>query len=68
MIVRLTPEARSDLLAIGSYIARDNPTRAVSFMRELRSKCRSLGDKPHAFPLVPVSRTMISGDGGMVII
>lgn len=53
MIVRLTAEAESDLEGIGDYIARDNPARALSFVRELRAKCLSLGETPMAFPVVP---------------
>lgn len=39
--------------SIGDDIARDNPTRAVSFVQELRAKCMDLSDMPDAFPLVP---------------
>ncbi len=53
MIVRILPAARAELEAIGDYIARDNPRRAVSFVRELRDKCLSLADMPLSFPLVP---------------
>ncbi len=53
MIVRILPDAEAELEAIGDYIARDNPLRAVSFVRELRDRCMSLADMPLAFPLVP---------------
>ncbi|MPT48397.1 MAG: type II toxin-antitoxin system RelE/ParE family toxin [Sphingobium sp.] len=53
MIVHLTAEAEYDLEAIGDYIARDNPVRALSFLSELRSKCLGLADMPERFPLVP---------------
>lgn len=53
MIVRILPDAEADLEAIGDYIARDNPQRALSFIKELRDKCKSLADVPLAFPLVP---------------
>ncbi|MCL2657540.1 MAG: type II toxin-antitoxin system RelE/ParE family toxin [Betaproteobacteria bacterium] len=53
MIVRILPAAEAELEAIGDYIARDNPRRTVSFVRELRDKCLSLADMPLAFPLVP---------------
>ncbi len=53
MIVHLTAEAEYDLEAIGDYIARDNPARAVSFLHELRAKCLGLADMPERFPLVP---------------
>ncbi len=52
MIVHLTEEAESDLEKIADYIARDNPARALSFVRELREQCLGLGDAPLAFPLV----------------
>jgi plasmid stabilization system protein ParE len=44
MIVDLSAEAEHDLEAIGDYIARDNPHRAISFIRELRTKCLDLAD------------------------
>ncbi|WP_176943578.1 type II toxin-antitoxin system RelE/ParE family toxin [Sphingomonas sp. YR710] len=53
MKVRLTSEAWHDILAIGDHIAMDNPVRARTFMRELRSKAHDLADMPYAFPLVP---------------
>ncbi|SEF11731.1 Plasmid stabilization system protein ParE [Burkholderia sp. WP9] len=53
MIVRILPAAEAELEAIGDYIARDNPSRAVSFVRELRERCLGLADMPLAFPLVP---------------
>lgn len=52
MIVELTAEAEGDLEAIGDYIARDNPVRAISLIGELREACRGLADLPHGFPLV----------------
>lgn len=53
MIVYLSAEAEYDLETIGDYIARDNPTRALTFMKELRAKCLDLADMPERFPLVP---------------
>ena len=35
MKVRLSSEARKDLIAVGDYIARDNPLRASTFVAEL---------------------------------
>lgn len=52
MIVELSAEAEADIEAIGDYIARDNPMRALSFTRELRDKCLELGALPSGFPLV----------------
>lgn len=53
MKVVLTDEALADLEAIADYIARDNPSRARSFVAELLAKARGLADMPEAFPLVP---------------
>lgn len=52
MQVVLSAEARDDLERIGDYIAQDNPARPRGFVRELLEKARSIGDTPHAFPLV----------------
>lgn len=53
MIVHISAEAERDLEAIGDYIARDDPTRALSFVQELRAKCLKLADLPEGFPVVP---------------
>lgn len=53
MIVELTAEAERDLEGIADHIARDNPERAVSFVRELRAKCLDLADFAERFALVP---------------
>ena len=53
MKVVFTRHAEIMLEEIGDYIARDNPTRALSFIRELRAKALGLADMPLAFPLVP---------------
>jgi plasmid stabilization system protein ParE len=52
MIVHFSVEAEQDLEAIGDYIARDNPRRAISFLRELREQCLGLAEMPKRFPLV----------------
>ncbi len=55
MIVHLSAEAEQDLQdleTIVDYIARDNPLRAISFLRELREKCLGLVDLPERFPLI----------------
>ena len=58
MIVHFSAEAEHDLETIDDYIARDNPTRTISFLRELREKCPGLGDLPERFPLVPRYKAM----------
>jgi toxin ParE1/3/4 len=52
MIVRLTSEAEHDLERIADNIAKDNPSRALSFVLELSDKCLSLAEMHQAFPLV----------------
>lgn len=46
-------EARRDLLAIGDYIARDNPHRALSFIEEIELHCKRIVNHPLACPVVP---------------
>jgi plasmid stabilization system protein ParE len=53
VIVVVADEAAADLERIADYIAKDNPARALSFVRELRECCESLGETPEGFPLVP---------------
>ncbi|WGF91127.1 type II toxin-antitoxin system RelE/ParE family toxin [Marinivivus vitaminiproducens] len=49
--ITYTPLARDDLEAIADYIARDNPARALSFVRELRFFCRDLGEQARRYPV-----------------
>jgi toxin ParE1/3/4 len=44
--ILFTDAAEADSEAIGDWIAEDDPKRAVSFVTELRGRCRSLADKP----------------------
>jgi toxin ParE1/3/4 len=46
----ITPVARDDLLAIGAYIADDNPARALSYADELEAKTREIAARPASFP------------------
>lgn len=50
--VTLTRQARADLKAVGDWIARDNPPRAVTFVQELRAACEELRIFPLAYPIV----------------
>ena len=52
MRVRFTPVAQADLAEIRQWIARDNPARALSFVRELRSKALGLSAFPRLCPIV----------------
>jgi toxin ParE1/3/4 len=53
MIVVITEAAEADLEAIGDWIAADNPSRALTFVLELRDRCEALAHAPRAYPLVP---------------
>ncbi|QKK26842.1 type II toxin-antitoxin system RelE/ParE family toxin [Rhizobium hidalgonense] len=53
MILEFSSEAENDLEQIADYIAEHNLRRALSFIRELRSKCVDLVDSPNSFALVP---------------
>ena len=46
-----SPLAEFDLEEIGDYIARDNPSRALSFIREIREQCAKITAMPQASPL-----------------
>lgn len=51
MHIEFSPRAELDLEEIGDYIARDNPSRAVSFLREIRELCAGIAAMPLAAPL-----------------
>lgn len=53
MKVVIAHEAETDLEDIADRIAIDSPARALSFVRELRVSCRTLADRPRAWPLMP---------------
>lgn len=48
-----SPQAERDLEEIADYIAADNPSRALSFIRELSERCQNLVSFPEAAPLRP---------------
>ena len=53
MRVTLSPLAERDLEAIGDYIAEDTPSRALSFVAELRTKCGTIARAPDAYRARP---------------
>lgn len=53
MIVVFSAEAETDLEAIGDYIARGSPNRALTFIRELKAHATHIADMPLGYPLVP---------------
>ncbi|HQS70082.1 MAG: hypothetical protein B7Y36_14180 [Novosphingobium sp. 28-62-57] len=53
MKIALSSRALRNLEAIRTFIEKDNPARAISFIEELRNIAKRLADMPRAFPLVP---------------
>ncbi len=53
MQFRFSRQAERDIEDIGDFIARDNPRRAISFIAELRTRCRQIVQFPRAAPLRP---------------
>jgi toxin ParE1/3/4 len=52
VIIRITAAAEADLEAIGDWIARDSPTRALSFVAELRDACMTIAHLPTGYAIV----------------
>jgi len=48
MQLEFSPAAEEDLVEIASFIARDNPKRAMSFVDELEGACIKLLDYPNS--------------------
>ncbi len=53
MKVVFSDRARQDLTYIGDYIARENPRRAVTFIKALREMALKLSEMPILFPILP---------------
>ncbi|HXW30803.1 MAG TPA: type II toxin-antitoxin system RelE/ParE family toxin [Xanthobacteraceae bacterium] len=53
MIMVISDTAEAELKTIGDCIAEANPTRALSFVIELRRRREALPDTPRGFSLVP---------------
>jgi plasmid stabilization system protein ParE len=52
MIVVISDPPEGDLETIGDWIAKENPTRALTFVRELRQACKTLNELPLGHALV----------------
>ncbi len=48
----ISSAAEADLEEIADYIARDNPVRAMTFVRELYERCFDIADLAEAWPVV----------------
>jgi toxin ParE1/3/4 len=53
MIVVISDTAEAEQEAVGDWIAKANPTRALSFVMEPRHRCEALSYAPSSFSLVP---------------
>ncbi|HUY81723.1 MAG TPA: type II toxin-antitoxin system RelE/ParE family toxin [Acidobacteriaceae bacterium] len=53
MKVEFSDYVEDDLEAIADYIARDNPERALTFIREIRAEIRAIGRNPLLYRLRP---------------
>ncbi len=51
MNLLISSDARADLLAIGDFIARDNPDGALEFTDDLLDRCMKLAEQPRAYRL-----------------
>jgi toxin ParE1/3/4 len=51
--VVLSSLAVADLRRISQFIAQDNPSRAASFVAELRETALRIAELPQGFPMVP---------------
>ena len=51
MIVITSKRAEDEMEAIGDWIAIDNPSRAISYVAELRAACHAIGDYPELYSL-----------------
>ena len=47
--LRLSPRAEADLEEIGDFIARDNPSRAATFVDQLRTAIDRIAQNPEAY-------------------
>lgn len=47
--LEFSPEAEQDLESVGDYIAKDNPRRAASFVRELKAQCCKITNAPKGY-------------------
>jgi toxin ParE1/3/4 len=51
MRVCFTPLAATDLEKIADYIAQDNPSRAISFVQEIKLQCQKIASAPNVYRL-----------------
>lgn len=56
MRIVLSAYVEGDLDEIATYIAVDNPSRAVSFIDEITGRFQKIGDTPRAYRLRPEIR------------
>lgn len=49
MRFRISSKARQDIIDVSEFIGRDNPVRALSFVRELRAKIAMAATAPQTY-------------------
>ena len=49
MQLEFLPQAEDDLETISDYIAKDNPRKAISFVRDLRAQCAKITRSPQGY-------------------
>ncbi|WP_249116644.1 type II toxin-antitoxin system RelE/ParE family toxin [Ciceribacter sp. L1K23] len=57
MKVDFTDAATEDLAEIGRYIVEHNPSRALSYLEELRQACLEIAEMPEAFVMLSSVRS-----------
>lgn len=63
MKVVFSNQAERDLEEIGDLIALDNPSKAVSFVQDLRESCKKI----ESFPSIGVERAELEPDSRMLV-
>lgn len=53
MRLEIQPRAEADLESIADYIAEDNPSRAVTFVQDLREQCQKIAKSPQIYRARP---------------
>lgn len=62
MNVTFSPAAEADLMDIATFIAQDNPARALTFVEKLEERCDALGRMPG----IGTSRPELGGGIGVL--
>ncbi len=61
MNVTFSIQARTDLIDIGEWIARENGAQATLYVAKLRLACEQIGERPKLYPFVREGALCIDG-------